>query len=212
MSEGDDSLFGGIVGSGGSGMLHDDVQLISVDDHVIEHERVWLDRLPAKYLEAGPHIVDLDGGKQAWQFEDRIIPTIGLNAVAGKDPKDFGVDPVSFDEMLPGCYEVKARLADMDLDGVHAQMCFPSFPGFAGGTLFAAEDKELATACVVAWNDFILDEWSAAAPDRFIPMVMVPFWDVHGIGGGGRAHRRQGRQGHHLHRSAPPPGPPLVPQ
>jgi predicted TIM-barrel fold metal-dependent hydrolase len=80
--------------------------------------------------------------------------------------------------MLPGCYDVNARLADMDLDGVHAQMCFPSFPGFAGGTFFSAEDKDLAAACVVAWNDFILDEWSAAAPDRFIPMVMVPFWDV----------------------------------
>ena len=156
-------------------MLLDDVQLISVDDHVIEHEKVWLDRLPAKYLEAGPHIVELEGGTQAWSFEGRIIPTIGLNAVAGKDPKDFGVDPVSFDDMLPGCYDVTARLADMDIDGVHAQMCFPSFPGFAGGTLFAAQDKDLATACVVAWNDFILDEWSAAAPERFIPMVMVPF-------------------------------------
>ena len=111
-------------------------------------------------------------------LEDRVIPTIGLNAVAGKEPEDFGLDPVRFDEMLPGCYDVGARLADMDLDGVHAQMCFPSFPGFCGGTLLAAEDKELATPCVVAWNDFILDEWSAAAPDRFIPMVMVPFWDV----------------------------------
>ena len=159
-------------------MLPDDVQVISVDDHVIEHERVWRDRLPARYLEAGPRIVELDGGQQAWSFEGRTIPTIGLNAVAGKHPRDFGVDPVRFDEMLTGCYDVSARLADMDLDGVHAQMCFPSFPGFAGGTLFAAEDKDLATACVVAWNDFILDEWCAAAPDRFIPMVMVPFWDV----------------------------------
>jgi predicted TIM-barrel fold metal-dependent hydrolase len=66
----------------------------------------------------------------------------------------------------------------MDLDGVHAQLCFPSFPGFAGSTLFSADDKALAAACVTAWNDFILDEWCAAAPDRFIPMVMVPFWDV----------------------------------
>jgi predicted TIM-barrel fold metal-dependent hydrolase len=80
--------------------------------------------------------------------------------------------------MIPGCYDVQARLADMDTDGVHVQMCFPSFPGFAGSTLFAADDKDLAVACVVAWNDFILDEWCAAAPDRFIPMVMVPFWDV----------------------------------
>ena len=57
-------------------MLHDDVQLISVDDHVIEHERVWLDRLPA-YFEAGPHIVELDGGKQAWKFEDGSFPPSG---------------------------------------------------------------------------------------------------------------------------------------
>lgn len=159
-------------------MLADDVQVVSVDDHVIEHPTVWTDRLPSKFQEAGPRIVELDGGMQAWQFEGRIIPTIGLNAVAGKDPKEFGIEPVRFDGMLPGCYDVKARLADMDTDGVQVQMCFPSFPGFAGSTLLAAEDKELATACVVAWNDFILDEWCAAAPDRFIPMVMVPFWDV----------------------------------
>lgn len=159
-------------------MLRDDVQVVSVDDHVIEHPSVWSDRLPARFQEAGPRIVELDGGMQAWRFEGRVIPTIGLNAVAGKDPKDFGIEPVRFDQMLPGCYDVNARLADMDLDGVHAQMCFPSFPGFAGSTLFAATDKELATACVVAWNDFILDEWCATAPDRFIPMVMVPFWDL----------------------------------
>jgi predicted TIM-barrel fold metal-dependent hydrolase len=159
-------------------MLAEDVQLISVDDHVIEPPTVWTDRLPHKYLEAGPRVVELEGGSQAWAFAGRVVPSIGLNAVAGKDPKDFGLDPMRFDQMLPGCYDVKARLADMDLDGVHAQMCFPSFPGFAGSTLFAATDKQLANACVSAWNDFIIDEWAAAAPDRFIPMVMVPFWDV----------------------------------
>lgn len=159
-------------------MLEDDVQLVSVDDHVIEHPNVWQDRLPSKFLEAGPRITELEDGSQAWSFENRRVLTIGLNAVAGKEPKDFGVDPVRFDEMLPGCYELGARVADMDLDGVHVQMCFPSFPGFAGSTFFAAEDKALATACVAAWNDFIIDEWCAGAPGRFIPMVMVPFWDV----------------------------------
>ena len=158
-------------------MLPDDVQVISVDDHVIEHPRVWTDRLPAKYQEVGPRVVEQDG-MELWTFEGRLSPTIGLNAVAGKDPKDFGLDPARYDDMLPGCYDVDARLADMDLDGIHAQMCFPSFPGFAGSTFFAAEDKELAVACVAAWNDFIIDEWCAAAPGRFIPMVMVPFWDV----------------------------------
>lgn len=158
-------------------MLPEDAQIISVDDHVIEHPRVWTDRLPARFQEAGPKVVEVDGN-ELWSFEGRLSPTIGLNAVAGKDPKDFGLEPTRYADMLPGCYDVSARLADMDLDGIHAQMCFPSFPGFAGSTFFAAEDKELATACVQAWNDFIIDEWCAAAPDRFIPMVMVPFWDV----------------------------------
>ena len=159
-------------------MLPADAQLISVDDHVIEHPNVWLDRLPAKFRDAGPQIVELEGGQQAWRFEGKVVPTIGLNAVAGKDSKDFGLDPVRFDEMLPGCYDVQARLADMDLEGVHAQLCFPSFPGFAGSTFFGADDKELAGACVSAWNDFMLDEWCAAAPDRFIPMMLLPFWDI----------------------------------
>jgi len=159
-------------------MLPADAQLISVDDHVIEHPNVWLDRLPAKFRDAGPQIVELEGGQQAWRFEGKVLPTIGLNAVAGKDSKDFGLDPVRFDEMLPGCYDVQARLADMDLEGVHAQLCFPSFPGFAGSTFFGADDKELAGACVSAWNDFMLDEWCAAAPDRFIPMMLLPFWDI----------------------------------
>jgi predicted TIM-barrel fold metal-dependent hydrolase len=159
-------------------VLRDDVQVVSVDDHVVEHPRVWADRLPARLQDKGPRIVEFEGGRQAWVFEDQMIPNIGLNAVAGKDPKDFGLDPVRFDEMLPGCYQVAERLVDMDLDGVHAQMCFPTFPGFAGGTFFNATDKELGAACISAWNDFIIDEWCGAAPDRFIPMVLVPFWDV----------------------------------
>ena len=112
-----------------------------------------------------------------WQFEGRHYPNIGLNSVAGKPKEGIGLDPIRFDEMRPGCYDIKARLQDMDEDGIHAQMCFPSFPGFAGSTFFGAEDKHLAYECVRAWNDFI-DEWCAAAPDRMIPMELVPYWDA----------------------------------
>ena len=40
--------------------LQDHMKLISTDDHVIEHPRVWLDRLGAADREAGPRIVLLD--------------------------------------------------------------------------------------------------------------------------------------------------------
>jgi hypothetical protein len=43
-------------------MLPTDAKIISVDDHVIEHPRVWLDRLPAKYADVAPRIVRLPDG------------------------------------------------------------------------------------------------------------------------------------------------------
>ncbi|HEU4687169.1 MAG TPA: amidohydrolase family protein [Vicinamibacterales bacterium] len=170
-------------------MLPSDAHLISVDDHVIEHGNVWQDRLPAKYKEVGPRIVEVTGTtvdplgnehtgtQQTWELEGVRSPTIGLNAVAGKPKESIGLDPVRFDEMIPGCYDVKERVKDMDIDGVQAQLCFPSFPGFAGSTFMRVQDKDLAYECVKAWNDFILDEWCAYAPERFIPMVLVPWWD-----------------------------------
>lgn len=172
--------------------LTDDMQLISVDDHLIEQPRVWQDRLPRKYHESGPRIIEADGtetdqhgfgqavpkGSQAWQLEGVVYPQLGLNAVAGKPPEELGTDPLRFSDMIPGCYDPAARVKDMDLDGVQSALLFPSFPKFAG-TLFATvQDKELALLCTRAWNDFVFEEWFDPYPDRFIPMAILPFWDI----------------------------------
>jgi predicted TIM-barrel fold metal-dependent hydrolase len=159
------------------------MKLLSTDDHLIEPPRLWSDRLPAKHREAGPRIVEQTRGErvapaEVWTYEGRIYPYIGLNAVAGKKPEEFGMEPTRYDEMIPGCYDPKARLRDMDLDGVWGALSFPSFPRFAGTVFIAGEDRELARLCVQAWNDFVLDEWCATAPDRLIPLVILPLWDV----------------------------------
>lgn len=170
--------------------LPSDAQLVSTDDHLVEHPTVWSDRLPARYREHLPRIVETDvdtpaefghlmpAGSQGWLYEGRLYAQMGLNAVAGKPPEEYGTDPLRFDDMRAGCYDPKARVEDMDEDGVSVAMCFPSFPRF-GGTLFAeSTDRELGRLCIAAWNDFVLDEWCAEAPERFIPLVLVPFWDV----------------------------------
>lgn len=157
--------------------LQDSMCLISVDDHVIEHPKVWTDRMPTKYADQAPRIVENDAGQESWLFEGAEHAQIGLNAVAGKSYEEYGFDPVRYDQMLPGCYDVAARVRDMDTDGVTGQMCFPSFAGFCGGTFLNAADKDLGLACVQAYNDFMIDEWTAYAPDRFIPMVILPLWD-----------------------------------
>jgi predicted TIM-barrel fold metal-dependent hydrolase len=161
--------------------LRDDMQLISVDDHLVEPPHVWQDRLPAALRGAGPRIVR-EGGPQGatdvWVYEGRRYPQIGLNAVAGRPPEEFGTEPMRYSDMIPGCYEPEARIIDMDLDGVQAAICFPSFPRFAGTVFLQAEDFKLALLCVQAWNDFMIDEWCAAAPARFIPIAILPLWDV----------------------------------
>ena len=164
--------------------LTDDMHLISVDDHLVEPPTLWSDRLPAKFAEAGPHVIDepIEGmpdqpPSNVWLYEGNRFPQIGLNAVAGKDPTDYGTEPMRYSDMIPGCYEPHARVIDMDLDGVQAALCFPSFPRFAGTVFLKASDKELALLCVQAWNDFMIDEWCGAAPDRFIPIVIMPLWD-----------------------------------
>jgi predicted TIM-barrel fold metal-dependent hydrolase len=172
--------------------LTDDMQLVSVDDHLVERPDVWQDRLPSKYKEAGPRIVESTGnetdqygfgqkvskGRQVWMLEGKIHAQLGLNAVAGRPRDQIGTDPIRFDEMIPGCYDPKARVADMDIDGVQTAMLFPSFPRFAGTMFAQVQDKKPALLCIQAWNDYVLDEWCGPYPDRFIPMIILPFWDV----------------------------------
>jgi predicted TIM-barrel fold metal-dependent hydrolase len=152
--------------------------LISVDDHVLEPGRVWNSRLPAKYREAGPRLVT-DSAGEAWCYEGKRIPTIGLAAAAGKKKEEFSPLPMTYAEMRPGCYDSTARLEDMDRAGVLASLCFPSFPRFCGQTFYEGTDKELGLACVKAYNDWMVEEWAGAAPGRYIPLILIPLWDPH---------------------------------
>ncbi|MBO0731366.1 MAG: amidohydrolase family protein, partial [Acidimicrobiaceae bacterium] len=161
-------------------MLPAETQMISVDDHVVEPPNVWADRLPARLREAGPHVIDI-GEDQAWMWEGRRYP-IGLmgspkTRIFRTDGSGDDIKARRYADMVPACYSVKERVAAMDTDGVHAALLFPTWPRFAGTQFLEAKDKDLARLCVQAWNDWLLDEWCAAAPTRFIPMTMIPLWD-----------------------------------
>ncbi len=113
-------------------MLPEDAQIISGDDHAIEHPDARTDRLPSKYKEAGARIVRQPDGNDVWVYEDEVAGNFPLNAVAGKDPKEFALDPRRYDDLLPGCHDIHDQIKDMDLEGIWAQLCFPNMDGFAG--------------------------------------------------------------------------------
>lgn len=160
-------------------MLPADTKLISVDDHIVEPPHTWSSRLPAKYQEAGPHVVETPDGREAWSYEGRLIPIdLGMVRTRPEIGNTLPNGVVRFDEMRPGCYEPNARLEDMAIDGVWASVAFPTFARFSGHRFVEGNDRYLSLLCTKAYNDFLLDEWCVVAPDRLLAMVALPVWDV----------------------------------
>ena len=150
--------------------------LISVDDHVLEPPGVWVDRVPAKDRERAPHQV-IEGDMEFWVYDGKRYPSSGLSAVAGKKKEEFSPEPVTYAEMRPGCYDAKARIADMDRAGILASLCFPTVTRFCGQLFMEASDREFGFVCLQAYNDWMIEEWCGAAPGRYIPLVLIPMWD-----------------------------------
>ena len=159
-------------------MQANDLILISVDDHLVEPPDVFNGHIPARYADRAPRVVRNDDGSDVWVFEGSTIPNVGLNAVAGRPKSEYGVEPTAFDEMRRGCYDVHERIKDMSAAGVLGSLNFPSFPGFSGRLFSAIPDKDLALAVIRAYNDWHVESWCGAYPDRFIANPLPILWDA----------------------------------
>jgi predicted TIM-barrel fold metal-dependent hydrolase len=170
--------------------------IVDLDAHVVEPPGVWSDRLPAKYQAIGPHIEYLPAGvpKLAgsayieepgsagpdvawWCYEDHRASLKRTIAAAGFERDEIKMRGVTYEEMRPGCWRVPERIADMDLNGVEAQLCFPNYPRFCGQQFMLGKDKELSLLCVQAYNDWMVEEWCGGSGGRLIPLCLIPLWD-----------------------------------
>ena len=159
-----------------SGTL-DELIFVSVDDHIIEPADMFEGRLPSKYQDLAPKVVTREDGSLAWVYDGHEVTSMGLNAVVGRPPEEWGLEPDRFEDMRQGCYDVHERVNDMNVAGVLGSMCFPSFAQFCGQRFFRTEDKDLGLAVLRAYNDWHIDAWCGAYPDRFMPLGIIPLWD-----------------------------------
>lgn len=148
--------------------------VISVDDHIVEPRHAFEGRFSSALADRAPRVIEQEDGSEAWMFEGEVMPNVGFNAVVGRPVEEYSFEPTRFDQMRRGAWDITSRLTDMDINGVYASVCFPSFlPGFAGQRLQQlAGDTDLALACVRAWNDWCIEEWCAADPARMIPLQL----------------------------------------
>lgn len=173
-------------------------KIISVDDHVVEPPHVWQTWLPPKFRERGPKIVrrgvrgitftgaaayteEFDESSpmkaDTWVFEDLVYTHKRMVAAVGYPRDEMTMTPITYDDMRPGCFDWKERLVDMDLNHVEASVIYPTFPRFCGQTFSEGKDKDLGLACVLAYNDWLVEEWCGDSKGRLIPVCLIPLWD-----------------------------------
>ena len=146
--------------------------VISVDDHIVEPPDTFEGRVPQKFADRAPRVVDTDDGGQTWMYDGQSLPKCRLQRGRRAAGVRVRVRTRTIRRNAPRRMgHPRTRVKDMDLNGVYASLNFPSFlPGFAGQRLQqVTRDRDLAMASVRAWNDWHIEAWAGAYPERIIP-------------------------------------------
>jgi predicted TIM-barrel fold metal-dependent hydrolase len=158
-------------------MKMEDMVLISVDDHITEPAEVFDNQLSGEAFATAPKLKERENGANYWEYQGMQMGSVALNAVVGRPREEYGFEPTNLNQLRKGCYDVHARVDDMDVNGIAASMNFSSLAQMDGGVYLQAPDKALSLIHLRAYNDWHIDEWCGAYPDRFIPLGLLPLWN-----------------------------------
>jgi predicted TIM-barrel fold metal-dependent hydrolase len=152
--------------------------VIDADGHVIEPLGLWAEYTEKRYHHRLPRPVTDENGLFCYVVDGALVmrtasrlSTQRQNATPDPDAKvEEGQYP---EELRSGGWDSKARLEDMDLDGMDLAFLYPTL------ALFVAEvaDVELQTVLCRAYNDW-LAEHCRADPRRLIGIALLPLLDV----------------------------------
>ncbi len=140
-------------------------RIYSCDDHLdIYHlpPDVWTERLPARYRELGPHVVERKG-QRWWVAGDDLLGISGSypGLATGRGHEDD-------DGMRPG--DPVLRMQDMERDDIYASVVYG--PGALWG--FPMKDPDLKLAVLQAWNDWAADVFNVHLPGRLTALAALP--------------------------------------
>ena len=148
-----------------------DYPIIDSDAHVQEPPDLWQSRAPEKLKSRAPRVEKTPEG-DFWLFDEGLVrQPVGFTASSGKSYLDFMPAGFTYENIRPGFYEPTARLEDMAIDGIYAQVLYPSVTLLGAKTY--SEDRELQRFCVRAYNEW-LSEFCAGSDGRLIPQAIIP--------------------------------------
>jgi len=136
--------------------------VFSADSHLMEPNNLFLDGLPASMQRHAMHTW-VEGDYRLSGTAEKVVYRLRV----GKNREtDLG------DVERKGNREIPGRLEDMELEGIDAEICFPSL----GLWLYGIEDAEAEAASARIYND-----WNngilGGHPNRFVRCGMLPVND-----------------------------------
>jgi predicted TIM-barrel fold metal-dependent hydrolase len=143
--------------------------VVDADGHVVEAPSAWA-ALPA---DIRPRIERDATGYEHVIVADTEILAAPLGNLA--TPGSAFADPASFKplaEAQAGGSDPRARLVDMDAEGIDQAVLFPSI----GLYFWALDDAPVAAALARAYNDWLAD-YCSADPARLFGAAMLPMQD-----------------------------------
>ena len=155
-------------------------QIISADGHTIEPPTMWERYLPSRYHDRMPKLVKDPEGGDAWEVvPGQPVMPIGLVTNRGEwgrryeDNSWFGT---SYENMRQGAFDGAARLDEQAIDGVDAEVLYPSQRTMAA--FMSQPDPGYHLAGLDAYNQWMWEEFSAADRNRLIGLYQMPGVDI----------------------------------
>src|SRR5512140_71933 len=148
--------------------------LISADSHIVESPDLWDKWLPKEFLSKAPKLVkDAEGG-DAWQYRPGTPPVpLGLvTTYPGRTYEQFKWTGARYDRVNKGAFIGAERVKEQKIDGVDAEVLYPSQRTMRHFMLDDA--NEFHKAGIQAYNNWMAKEFMAADPKRLIGLAQMP--------------------------------------
>lgn len=142
--------------------------VISSDSHVVEAHDLWTNRVSAKYRDRAPHLLREETTDRL-VCEDINLPAVGLLAGYKRGSGEQRFEG-RWEECVPrGGYDSDARLEEIAVDGVDAEVLFPTL----GMPMFAIKDLDFRWELFRAYNSWLAEEYCAPHKDTFFGLAMI---------------------------------------
>ena len=150
---------------------------ISSDSHVVESaeffhplEKLFGDRAPKMVTvdpNRGPQL-SLGNGKLGIGLSGFFMQNVDFTTPEAMEMRKLG-----YELARPGCYDVAERLKDQELDGINAEIIYPSVIF----NVYQIEDLDIVKASFSLYNDWVAD-YCKGAPGRLFPLASIQLFDL----------------------------------